>query len=251
MKQYLLLFSLILTVFISEKSFGQGQYSMTHIAIAPQNKKIILSEIWRNSREDYRGYVKNSKLYEFPLDCNNSKDLILCDNYEWSKDGRFFTGFKSKSWYDSEIYLYESTGKLIDKIKNGYTYSFVLPEFHVFYRQHDTLSKKRICQLVQYDYKNKSETIIYSFGEDYTFYSPEDHDGFGFPKPLDYYWGGLRGVIYKITKTDHENFTGNIMEYETLTFVISTKDKKLKYLIQGSHTDKKPLPEDKILKSSR
>jgi len=220
---------------------GQVKYSGSHIALSSDNKKMIVSDIWSNSIEDYRGYTKSSKLYSFPLDCSKSKELILCDNYRWSGDNKYFTGYNS---YNYETYLYDSTGRLIDRIQNAYEYSFVLSNFHVFYREYDTVNQKRICQLVQHNVSNGLEEVLFSFGEMYTFYDPEDHDGFGFPKPLDYYWGGVRGVVFKITNMDD---AGDIMEFETYTFVVSGSEKKLKYLIKGHHLEKKPLPKEQIV----
>jgi hypothetical protein len=237
MKKQLVLLSLFSVFVITSYCQEDYDYNLSDdsrgiVKLSTDRTKMIITEI----DDFFAQHIQYSHLYHFPLKCEDFNELEKCLNYQWSEDNRFFAG--DKSWYDyfRQIYLYDSTGVLLRNIKNGYRYSFVLPKFHVFYRQYSNENHEWITQLIHYDYENGKEQILCSFGADFSFYDPNDDCGFGYPPYLKYSSdeGALTGRIFKITK---RNESGERLKFNCYKFSIPAPKEIFKYWYEGIHPD--------------
>ncbi len=219
----------------------EREYAGSTILVSRFYDQIIESE-YSESGENYYAPPVRSLLYTLPINCDSAIELTPCNNYDWFSKEKFIYG---ENINDRKVYLFTRKGKVFKELDNAELFKPLGTNKAIFIREYLTWNESdRINpQVIMYDFENDEEIILYEFDKDkYTFHSPNDPDGPGLYRKLDYYLGGIRGVLFSTDWHREEGYT----------FVIDIRQKKLKFWLKKEWIDtdiRNPIPEEGRIKN--
>jgi len=223
---------IILIVILLLKSSGYSQdnkYDHSQVFVNQFLNQIII-DYFSNY---FWSLPDESILYKLPLNCDSAIELTPCRYFDWIYGNDMIYGEANHG-----VYIFNKDGIQIKLLENAKIFSPLYGYKTAFIREYLSWDERINPQLILYNIKTGEEELIYEFNkEKFTFFSPNDQDGVSLPVRFDYYWGGIRGIIYSTNWHIEEGYT----------FVVDPDKKELIFWLHGYHMNEKVVLHQKDL----